>query len=71
MDRVVLDQPLLDLFFLRSQYNALPAHLTGALTIFGHDIRAFVEDLDQAVGLGPLEVIRGGGSMMLLHISLS
>ena len=70
MDRVVLSQPLLDLFFLRRQHDALPAHLTRALTIFGHDIRAFVEDLDQAVGLGAFEVIRGGSRVVFLHITL-
>ena len=70
MDRVMLDQPLLDFFFLRCQHNALPAHLTRALTIFGHNIRAFVEDLDEAIGLGALEVIRGGSRVVFLHITL-
>ena len=69
VDRIMLNQPLLDFFFLRCQHNALPAHLTRAFTIFSHNIRAFVEDLDQAIGLGALEVIRGRGSMMLLHMT--
>jgi len=70
VDRVMLDQPLLDFFFLRCQHNALPAHLARAFTIFGHNIRAFVEDLDEAIGLGALEVIRGGSRVVFLHITL-
>ena len=70
MNRVMLDQPLLDFFFLRCQHNALPAHLTCAFTIFGHNIRAFVEDLNEAIGLGTLEVIRGGSRVVFLHITL-
>ena len=70
MDRIVLNQPLFDLFLLRSQDNALPAHLTRPLTIFSHDIRTFVEDLDQAVSFGALEVIRRGSRMVFLHITL-
>ncbi len=70
MDRVMLRQPLLDLFFLRGENNALPAYLTRTLTIFGHDIRTFVEDLDQAIGLGALEMIRGGSRVVFLHTTL-
>ena len=55
--RVVIEQPLLDLFLLSGQYDALPFHDAGALAVLGHDIGAFVQDLNQAVGLGPFEVI--------------
>src|SRR5258708_1675099 len=70
VNRIVLRQPLLNFFFLSRQNHSLPAHLTRPFTIFRHDIGAFVEDLNQAVGLGPFEVVRGGSSMVFLHTVL-
>ena len=67
VDRIVFRQPLLDFLFLGRQNHPLPAHLTRPLTIFRHNIGTFVEDLNQAVRLGPFEVVRGGSSMVFLH----
>jgi len=66
----VLDQPLLDFFLLSGQHNTLPTDFTGALAIFSHYVRAFVEDLDQSVSLGTLEVVGRWSRMVFLHTPL-
>ena len=70
MNRIVLRQPFLNFLFLRRQNHSLPAHLTRPFAIFCHDIGTFVEDLNQAVGFGPFEVVRGGSSMVFFHTTL-
>ena len=70
VDWVMLRQPLLNFLFLSRQNHSLPAHLTRPFTIFRHDIGTFVEDLNQAVRLGPFEVVRGGSCMVFLHTRL-
>lgn len=70
VDRIMLGQPFLNFLFLRRQNHSLPAHLTRTFTIFRHDIGTFVQNLNQAVGLGPFEVVRGGSSMVFLHTIL-
>jgi hypothetical protein len=70
VDRIMLGQPLLNFLFLGRQNHPLPAHLTRPFTIFRHDIGTFVEDLNQAVRLGPFEVIGGGSRVVFLHTLL-
>ena len=70
VDRIMFRQPLLNFLFLGRQNHPLPAHLTRPFAILRHDIGTFVEDLNQAVGLGPFEVVRGGSRMVFLHTIL-
>ena len=67
MDGIMIAEPLLDFFPLGGQDHALPFHHAGALAILGHDIGALIEDLDQAVGLGPFEAKRRQLGRMLFH----
>jgi len=66
----MLGQPLFNFLFLGRQNHPLPTHLTRTFAIFRHDIGTFIENLNQAVGLGPFEVVRGGSSMVFLHTTL-
>ena len=61
-------EPPLDLFFLRGQYDPLPFHYTRALTVLRHDIRTFIEHLDEAIGLCPLKMVRRKGRLVFLHL---
>jgi hypothetical protein len=64
---IVIAQPLLNFFPLSGEDDALPFHYAGSLTVFGHNIGALVEHLDQAIRLGAFKVIRRERGMMLLH----
>jgi hypothetical protein len=68
--RVMIAKPLLDFFPLSGKDNALPLHHAGALTVFGHYIRTLIEYLNQAIRLGPFEVVRRQRGMVLLHTTL-
>jgi len=64
----VLAEPFLDLFLLRGQHDTLPFHFAGPLTVLSHYVRAFIEDQNEAVRLGPLEVVGRGRRMVFLHL---
>ena len=68
--RIVIEKPLLDLFFLSGQYDALPFHDAGALAVLSHDVGTLIEDLNQAVSLGPLEVVGRKCGVAVLHLYL-
>ena len=61
----MLAQPLLDFFSLRREHDALPFQDAGSLAVLGHNIRAFVQHLDQTVGFGSLKVVGGKGRVFL------
>src|SRR5580700_6572074 len=67
---IMVAKPLLDFFPLSGKHDALPLHHACALTVFGHYIRALIEYLNQAIRLGPFEVVRRQRGMMLLHTPL-
>jgi hypothetical protein len=68
---VVLAQPFFDLLALRSNHHTLPFYGARALTVLSHDVRSFIEDVDEAVCLSPLEVVRREGSVIFfLHLNL-
>jgi len=70
VDRVALAQPPFHHLSLRGEHNALPGDGTRAFTVFSHDVRTFVEDLDDAIRMSPLEVVRRKGCVMILHLVL-
>ena len=51
LDRIVLAEPLFNLFPLRGQHDTLPFHHASTLTVLGHYVQTVIEDLDQAVTL--------------------
>ena len=70
MDWIAFAQPFFNLFSLGRQYDTLPGNCSGALTIFGHDVRTFVENLNDPIRVGSLEVIRRKCCVMVLHLVL-
>jgi len=67
---VVFPKPFFDHFPLRCQDDSNPFHCARTLVVFSHDIRGFVEDLDQTVRLVPPEVVSREGCMVFLHLLL-
>ena len=63
-----MDQPLLDFFLLRGQYDVLPLHHSRTLAVLSHNVGTLVEDFDQAVGLGPLKVVGRKCGVAVLHL---
>ncbi len=57
LHRVAFSQPFFNDFALGGKNNSLPLHKTSALAIFRHDVRPFVQYLDDAIRGGPSEVI--------------
>jgi hypothetical protein len=51
LDRIVLAEPLLNLFPLRGQHDTLPFHHTSTLIVLSHYVQTLIEDLDEAVKL--------------------
>ena len=49
LDRIVVAEPLFNLFPLRGQHDTLPFHHSSALTVLSHYVQTFIEDLDEAV----------------------
>ena len=70
MNRITLTEPAFHHFSLGCEHHSLPSTQTSSFAVFRHYIRAFVEDLDDAVGVSPLEVIGGESSVMVLHLVL-
>ena len=70
MDRIVLDKPLLDLFSLRGKYDPLPLHDASTFAVLSHDIHAFIQYFNEAVALGPSEMVRRQTGVMFLHLLL-
>lgn len=66
----MLEEPFFDRLSLTCQDHPLPFSDTSSLTVLGHYIGTFIEDLDQAFGLGPFEAIGGESGMLLLHLLL-
>ena len=67
----MLVQPSLNLLFLSGKYDALPFHYSGALAVFGHDVRAFIENFDKAIRLCPFKAERRKRTLVFLHVLLS
>jgi hypothetical protein len=51
LDRIVLAEPLFNLFPLRGQHDTLPFHQASTLIILSHYVRTLIEDLDEALTL--------------------
>lgn len=68
-NRVMIAEPLLNLFFLSRQHDALPLYDARTLTVLRHDVRALIQYFDQAVRLCPFEVVRRERRMVFMHLT--
>jgi uncharacterized membrane protein YccC len=65
----VLSQPLFNHFFLGGQNHTLPFDGASAFTVLSHDIRTLIQDLNNALSLSPLKVIRRERGVVFLHLN--
>jgi hypothetical protein len=65
---IALKKTRLNHFPLGRRKDALPTKVARALAVLSHDIGVFVDDLDEPVGLGALEVVTRKSSVVFLHL---
>jgi hypothetical protein len=49
LDRIVLAEPVFNLFPLRGRHDTLPFHHTRTFTVLSHYVQTRIEDFDDAV----------------------
>ena len=60
-------EPLLDVFSLRGEKDALPSDNARTLAVLGHYVRTFVSNLNETVTVGAAEVVCREIDVMFLH----
>ena len=67
LDRIVIAEPLLNLFPLSGKQDSLPPHHSGTLAVLGHDVGTIVEHLYESILLRSFEVKRREWADRFLH----